>query len=229
MTTQKPLSNNDLKNGYGYLDGRLINLDTLTDVWASKAEQGWGRLVEAKVDMRGVTSAPADSGAPRMTQEEVDYFTKGARSGFIGIALRHGFTPLEMWDVVETGMKRLGVHQDDLEDLQHFCFGWAELTPESMCRWSLRYPKRCPLLDVLCSLDHTCSELNSVQDWLLDKKGSYGRTCNDVLPALPTRDGQRPCPCCDDVPSMIFIQESAAKHSYQTEKERMVCKKTSPA
>ena len=216
MTTQKPLPHNDLKNGYGYLDGRLGNLDMLTDVWASKAEQGWGRLVEAKVDMRGVTSAPASSGTAHMSQEEVDYFTKGARAGFVGIALRHGFTPLQMWDVVEAGMKRLGIHHDDLEDLQHFCFGWAELTPESMCRWSLRYPKRCPLLDVLCSLDHTCSELNAVQDWLLDKKGSYGRTCNDVLPKLPTPDGQRPCPCCDDAPSMKLIQEAAAQHSCQT-------------
>ena len=216
MATSHALPNNDLKRLYGYKDGRLENLDSLADRWASKTEQGWGRLIEAKVDMRGVTEAPKASSG-QMTQEEVEYFSKGARAGFVGIALRHGFTPLQMWNVVEDGMKRLGIHPDDLEDLQHFCFGWAELTPESMCRCSLRYPKRCPLLDVLCSLDHTCAELNAVQDWLLDKKGSYGRTCNDVLPALPMPDGERPCPCCmDEMPSLNCIQTAASEHSSQT-------------
>ena len=213
MTTAKPLPNQDLTNSYGYMDPRLGNLDALNDVWLSKTEQRWSRLIEAKVDLRGVPPAP-ERNVP-MTVEEVAYFTKGARAGFVGIALRHGLTPIQMWDVVEAGMKRLGLHSDDLEDLQHFCFGWGELTPESMCRWSLRYPKRCPLLDVLCSLDHTCRELNEVQDWLLDKKGSYGRTCNDVLPKLPTPDGQRECPCCREVPTMDCIAEAASTHSRQ--------------
>jgi len=194
MTPHNPLPNNDLRNGYGYKDGRSNNLDILAPQWASKAVQGWGRLREIKIDMRGVNKTPAPIvGSNHLTQDEVDYFTWGARAGFIGIALRHGLSPTQMWSVVESGMRKLGIHADDLDDLQSFCFGWTELTPESMCRWSLRYPKRCPLLDVLCSLDHSCKELNQVQDWLLDKKGSYGRTCNDVLPVLPTPDGLRPC------------------------------------
>jgi hypothetical protein len=47
-------------------------------------------------------------------------------------------------------------------------------------------------------LDHTCEELNATQDWLLDAKGSYGRTKNDVLPALPSPDGMRPVPVMAD-------------------------------
>ena len=198
MTSFKPLPNNDLYNGYGYQDGRGCNLDALSDKWASKAGQGWNRLREVKVDMRVVnkSSAPAET-SPCLNEEDVAYFSWGARAGFIGIAQRHGMTPTEMWEVVEQGMIKLGLHSDDLEDLQNFCFGWSEITPEAMCRWCLRYPKRCPLLDVLCSLDHSCEELNQVQDWLLDKKGAYGRTCNDVLPALPVSDGLRPCVCAE--------------------------------
>ena len=192
MTAHQPLPNNDLKNLYGYSDRRLTNLDALADAWLSKTEQGWGRLIEAKVDMRQVRKPPKPSPGVHMNQEEVAYFTEGARKGFQNLAARHGMTPVQAWEVVEDGMKKLGIHIDDLEDVQQFVFGWIDLTPDAMCRWSLRYPDRCPLLDVLCSLDHTCQTLNETQDWLLEKKGSNGRTCNDVLPALPDPDGIRP-------------------------------------
>lgn len=194
MTAANPLPEDDLRNLYGYSDRRGFNLDLMADAWSTKCGQGWSRSFEIKVDMRKHLPT-TDEKAPHMTQDEVEYFTKGARYGFKYIAERHGMTPLEMWETVEVWMRRLGLHSDDVEDIQQFCFGWIDLTPEAMCRWSIRYPQRCPLLDVLCSLDHTCSELNQVQDWLLDKKGSYGRTCNDVLPVLPTPDGKRPCAC----------------------------------
>tara|TARA_B100001109_G_scaffold239992_1_gene222951 strand:- start:214 stop:834 length:621 start_codon:yes stop_codon:yes gene_type:complete len=192
MTAHHPLPNNDLKNLYGYSDRRLTNLDALANKWLSKTEQGWGRLIEAKVDMREVMKPPKPSPGMSMNEEEVTYFSEGVRQGFRTLAARHGMTPIQAWEVVEDGLRKIGMHHDDLEDAQQFVFGWVELTPNEMCRWALRYPKRCPILDVLCSLDHTCQRLNETQDWLLNKKGSYGRTCNDVLPALPDPDGIRP-------------------------------------
>ena len=193
MTSSNPLPDNDLSNGYGYQDFRLNDLDHLAGKWSAKTGQRWSRLKEVKVDLRGINKTPAykEKHVP-LTQKEADFFSRGVRAGFVGIALKHELSPTQMWGLVESGMRKLGIHADDLDDLQSFCFGWTELTPAAMCRWALRCSLRCPLLDVLCSLDQNCDELNQVQEWLLDKNGAYGRVCNDALPALPNPDGARP-------------------------------------
>ena len=178
---------------YGYASSQGANLDLMSAIAASAVEGPWLRAFE----VLAFTKCPEPEGKCScvgclITQEEIEYFNAGARGGFKYIAERHGLKPTEMWKVVEDGLRKLNIHPDDLEDLQKYCFGWLDLTPEAMHRWSLRYPKRCPLLDVLCSLDHTHETLNEVQDWLLDRKNSYGRTRNDVLPVLPDPDGIRP-------------------------------------
>tara|TARA_B100001059_G_scaffold226403_1_gene254712 strand:+ start:653 stop:1252 length:600 start_codon:yes stop_codon:yes gene_type:complete len=184
-------SNKPLQKSYGYLS-QTCHLDGLGDQWAEKLQQPWSRPFEINCI---ITPSKTQGGcSPHMTDEEVAFFSKGARAGFRHIAQRHGMTPTQVWNLVRDGMLNLGLHTDDIEDLELFCFGWLNLTGAEMSRWSLRYPKRCPLLDALCSLDHTCEELNATQDWLLDSKGSYGRTMNDVLPALPEPDGIRPTP-----------------------------------
>ena len=40
-------------------------------------------------------------------------------------------------------------------------------------------------------MDETCTELNEVQDWILEIKGAKNRRRLDLLPALPDPDGIR--------------------------------------
>ena len=192
MNPHKSLPNNDLTNGYGYLERRLGDLDHLADNWATKAEQGWCRLIEAKVDMREAPKA-AEPAPCTMTPEQVDFFMHGATVGFKYIAQKYGLTPLQMWSKVESGLTAVGMHHDDLEDVQCLIFGWTTLTPEMLERYRWRYPDRCPLLDVLCTLDDTCEPLNKVQDWMLELKGAKNRRRLDLLPALTTTE--RPDTC----------------------------------
>lgn len=196
MTYFNERSESDLCRNYGYGNLNRFSFE-LAPAWHEiLSNRQWKRLFEITVgsaaDAAGCDIDGCACVGCLMTQEEIDFFNSGARGGFRYIAERHGLSPSKMWEIVEAGMRDLGIHPDDLEDLQSYCFGWLELTPQAMHRWALRYPKRCPLLDVLCSLDHTCDQLNAVQDWLLSSKGSYGRTRNEVLPALPDPDGIRP-------------------------------------
>ena len=123
---------------------------------------------------------------------DCSFFVRGAVDGFRYIANKHEMTPLEMWDVVEDGLKKVGMHVDDLDDVQMLVFGWKGLTPEMLERYRWRYPDRCPLLDVLCTLDDTCEALNKVQDWMLKLKGAKDRRRLDLLPELPKKDAVRP-------------------------------------
>jgi hypothetical protein len=174
MTPSKRIPDNDLNNGYGYLDFRLNNLDSLADKWSSKSGQRWGRLKEVKIDMRGVskTPAPATPSKGGMTPADAAFFTRGARIGFQCIARRHNLGPTEMWAKVSDALLLVGMHRDDLQDVEDFIFGWTELSAEMLERYRWRYPDRCPLLDALCTLDSNCDELNEVQDWILHIKGS---------------------------------------------------------
>ena len=194
MTYFDQRSETDLKHGYGYGHLNRLSFELAPDWYESLQSREWQRVFEVMQGAFEPAGPAAECGCCGclMTPEEIEFFNGGAREGFRYIALRHGLQPTEMWDLVENGMRSLGIHDDDLDDLQSYCFGWTELTSQAMHRWALRYPKRCPLLDVLCSLDQTHEQLNAVQDWLLSTKGSYGRTRNDVLPALPEPDGIRP-------------------------------------
>ena len=185
MTSHKPLPNNDLENGYGYFDVRLRDLDRLEERWASKAEQGWNRLIEAKVDMRQAPGQP-QAATCSMTKEQVDFFMHGSTTGFKYIAKKYGLTPVQMWNEVEAGLTAMGMHHDDLEDVQSLIFGWKALTTEMLERYRWRYPDRCPLLDVLCTLDDTCPELIEVSDWMLELKGAKNRRRLDLWPELAT-------------------------------------------
>ena len=180
-------------DGYGYQNSYSdLDLSSLNDSSDLHANRPWRRGFEVIARVRSHAPSAATSTCSGMTYGEADFFTKGAREGFQYIGKRHNLTPVQAWAKIEHGMKLLGIHMDDLEHLQAFIFGWEELTPRQLERWALRYPKRCPLLDAMCSLDKTCQILNQTQDWLLASKGSYGRTRSDVLPALPDPDGVRP-------------------------------------
>ena len=181
---------------YGYAAHRDNNLDAVSGLVDAAIAQPWSRAFEVLAFSKAVVKSSADSAFSDYltTPEEIAFFDSGARGGFNYIAKRHGFSPVEMWSLVEDGMKQLGVHQDDLENAQQYCFGWLDLTPEAFHRWAARYPKRCPLLDVLCSLDQTCEQLNAVQDWLLDRKNSHGRTRHEILAPLPDPDDVQPSP-----------------------------------
>ena len=119
-----------------------------------------------------------------LTDADCTFFTQGAMLGFKYIAQRHGLTPVQMWRKVEDGLKKVGMHIDDLDDVQFLIFGWKPLTSEMLERYRWRYPDRCPLLDVLCTMDETCPELNVVQDWMLKLKGAKNRRRLDLLPSL---------------------------------------------
>ena len=93
---------------------------------------------------------------------------------------------------IEAGLEVMGMHRDDINACEQFLAGWIDFSLEEMERFRWRYPERCPLLDVLCSLDDTYERLNIFQDWILEMKGSKGRRRNDVLPPLPDPDGVRP-------------------------------------
>ncbi len=195
MSFFEPRTETDLKRRYGYGHSNTVSYDLELYKWSPQAQQEWHRVFEVLTSIQVEIPQqpdPCECVGCCMTPEEIAFFDKGARGGFRYIAERHELSPIEMWKVVEDGLQKLGLHSDDLDDLQAYVFGWVDLTPEEMHRWACRYTKRCPLLDVLCSLDHTCEELNATQDWVLSTKGSYGRTKNDVLPALPDPDGIRP-------------------------------------
>lgn len=184
-------SNKELNQTYGYASQRW-DLDATQKEWTDKSGLDWSRPVEADITSISGVVETVESHIGCMSAKEAAFFTKGARAGFKFIGKRHNMTPVHTWEKLENGMKRLGIHLDDLESLQSFVFGWEELGPDQLQRWALRYPIRCPLLDAMCSLDSGCTELNETQDWVLATKGSYGRTRSDVLPALPEPDGIRP-------------------------------------
>ena len=185
-------SENDLNRGYGYGYLNQMAFELSPSWYELLHRRKWQRAFELKVS---TSSEQQCCIGCSMTQEDLDFFTKGIRDGLTYIAKRHGLSPTEMWKQVESGMRVLGVHQDDINEIQSFCFGWFELTPQAMHRWTERFPDRCPLLDVLCSLDQSCKELNATQDWMLRLKGSEGRTRNDVIDPLPDPDTPQPLPC----------------------------------
>ena len=129
---------------------------------------------------------PRKNYAKTLSDKDCAFFIKGSMHGFKYIGMKHGLTPVQMWFKVEEGLKKVGMHDDDLEDVQLLVFGWKSLTAEMLERYRWRYPDRCPLLDVLCTLDPTCTELNKVQDWMLELKGAKNRRRLDLLPALAT-------------------------------------------
>ena len=190
MNSLNPRQNEDLRNLYGYRDHRCWNLDRTAAAWATKLRQGHGRLFELKIDQTKQKKDGPSTGC--MTAAEAEFFIHGSRTGFQHIAERHNLRPMEMWNKVAKGLIVMGMHRDDLDDVQELLFGWKELDAEMLERYRWRYPDRCPLLDVLCTLDDTCPELNEVQDWMLELKGSKDRRRLDMLPALPDPDGFRP-------------------------------------
>jgi len=185
-------SRTDLSRSYGYERSNQMHFELSPEWYELLHRRKWQRAFELKVTASTEECSCHGCG---MTQGEIDFFTEGTRGGFTYIAKRHGLSPSRMWGLVENGMRALGVHQDDIDQIQSFCFGWFELTPQAMHRWTQRFPDRCPLLDVLCSLDQTCEELNATQDWMLSRKGSDGRTRNDVIEPLPDPDSPQPIPC----------------------------------
>ena len=190
MTYFNP-SNKELNQTYGYASRRW-DLDATQKEWTDKTSLDWSRPLEAEITITSGVVETVKTHPGCMSAKEAAFFTKGARAGFKFIGHRHNLTPVQTWEQIENGMKKLGIHLDDLESLQSFIFGWEELGPDQLQRWALRYPTRCPLLDTMCSLDSGCKELNETQDWVLTLKGSNGRTRTDVLPALPEPDGIRP-------------------------------------
>ena len=192
MTLPNPGQNGDLRNLYGYRDHRCWDLDRTASAWATKLSQGHGRLFELKIDQTKQKKDGPSTGS--MTAAEAEFFMHGARTGFRHIARRHNLRPMEMWNKVAQGLVVVGMHQDDLDDVQELVFGWKELDAEMLERYRWRYPDRCPLLDVLCTMDESCQVLNEVQDWILELKGSKDRRRLDMLPALPDPDGVRQPP-----------------------------------
>ena len=186
-------SNKELQRTYGY-SSNGCDLDKAQQEWKEKDNLEWSRPFEiACTFASGVTKAP-EPGAGCLTHVEADFFMAGAIAGFKYIARRHNLRPVEMWDKVSKGLLVVGLHSDDIDDVQELLFGWKKLSPEMLERYRYRYPTRCPLLDVLCTMDDSCTELNQVQDWILKLKGSRDRRRLDVLPALPDPDGVRPAP-----------------------------------
>lgn len=174
------------KHPYGYLlrTDASLNLDTLAGSWDLKKSQPWQRRFELVVK-----TAPSCS---CISSQFLEDFHRISRDAFRYIAERHILTPFKMWNLVERGLHDVGMHEDDVEFVQSFIFGWAEIEHEQMERFRWRYPERCPLLDVLCTMDDTHEELNKFQDRMLELKGSKGRRRLDVIPPLPDPDGVRP-------------------------------------
>ena len=131
-----------------------------------------------------------------LSEDDTAFFLKGVTVGFKYIAKRHSLTPSKMWAIVAQGLLKVGMHADDLEDVEYMVFGWKSLTPDMLERYRFRYPDRCPLLDVLCTLDESCETLNQVQEWMLKLKGSKNSRRLDLLPALPTVAGLRASDGC---------------------------------
>lgn len=184
MTLFEPDPSGSHKNLYGYLGSGDVKLDALKSRWASFAHKPWRRAFE--VVLKKPTTC-VDGFTPETLRE----FHEVCRSSFQYIARRHNLSPKAMWICVQTGLEAMEMHHDDISSVEQFLWGWIDFSMEEMERFRWRYPYRCPLLDVLCSLDSTCERLNSFQDWLLEMKGSRGRRRNDVLPPLPDPDAVR--------------------------------------
>ena len=180
---------NSHKRQYGYALRNATNLDALDGRWRSYEGRGWLRPYEVKAQIKQATPSTGS-----MTAAEAEFFMHGARTGFRHIARRHNLRPMEMWNKVAEGLVVVGLHRDDIDDVQELLFGWKELDAEMLERYRWRYPDRCPLLDVLCTMDESCQVLNEVQDWILELKGSKDRRRLDMLPALPDPDGVRQPP-----------------------------------
>ena len=175
----------DLKTFYGYLKrGGDIELDGTKDCWARYTTARGHRPFEV------VLKKPKRS-LNGFTPETLEEFHEVCRLGFQYIAKRHNLTPQVMWMKVKCGLEVMEMHQDDIASVEQFLWGWIDYSMEEMERFRWRYPDRCPLLDVLCSLDCTYERLNCFQDWLLEMKGSKGRRRNDVLPPLRDPDAVR--------------------------------------
>ena len=185
MTLFEPGRPGDLKTNYGYLkSGKDIGLDPLQNRWARYTTPGWNRPFEL------VLKKPQNC-LDGFTPETLQEFHEVCRSAFQYIARRHNLTPQVMWMKVKCGLEVMEMHEDDIAAVEQFLWGWVDFSMEEMERFRWRYPDRCPLLDVLCSLDWTYEPLNRFQDWLLEMKGSKGRRRNDVLPPLPDPDAIR--------------------------------------
>ena len=185
MTLFEPGRPGDLKTYYGYLSrGEDVGLDSPQSSWDRYKTSGWHRPFEL------VLKKPKTC-VDRFTPETLQEFHEVCRYGFQYIARRHNLTPQVMWMKVQAGLEVFGMHQDDIQAVEQFLWGWIDFSLEEMERFRWRYPERCPLMDTLCSLDWTCERLNRFQDFLLEMKGSNGRRRNDVLPPLPDVDGVR--------------------------------------
>ena len=171
---------------YGYQPERQTNLNKLDSRWQRISEQNWLRPFEVPVKQM---PTPCMCG---FTPETLEEFHVVCREGFRHIGQRHNIAPKQLWMRIEAGLEVMGMHRDDIDACEQFLAGWIDFSLEEMERFRWRYPKRCPLLDTLCSLDDTYERLNNFQDWLLEMKGSRGRCRNDVLPPLPDPDGVRP-------------------------------------
>lgn len=172
---------------YGYASSGELNFDSMTLRSKADVEKSWLRPFEVQAFSKA---------SKTLTDQDKDFFIEGAIYGFKYIAKKHGLTPSEMWEKVQDGLKAVGMHTDDLDDVQLLVFGWKPLTTEMLERYRWRYPDRCPLLDVLCTLDETCEKLNAVQDWMLELKGAKNRRRLDILPELPKTDAIRPPVIC---------------------------------
>ena len=175
------------KRTYGYAGVNPLNLDSTSSLLDKTAALPWFRPFEVQAFSNAV-SKPA---VGHLSAQDSAFFIDGAVHGFRWIAAQHGLTPTQMWSKVEEGLKIVGMHEDDLEDVQELVFGWKDLTSEMLERYRWRYPDRCPLLDVLCTLDDSCEKLNAVQDWMLELKGAKDRRRLDILPELPKTDAVR--------------------------------------
>lgn len=176
---------------YGYGMRNALNLDALAERWSSYQGRGWLRPYEVRARVK----QPDPSTSPVCINEEfIEDFHRISRDAFRYIAGRHILSPFRMWQKVQQGLRAVAMHEDDVEFCEKFIFGWAEISQEEMERFRWRYPDRCPLLDVLCTLDDTYEELNQFQDKMLELKGSKGRRRLDVIPALPDPDGVRQPP-----------------------------------
>lgn len=167
------------------------NLDVFAKYWEGKYSQRW--YAPLSITVRTPTVKPAQPAAlPAVSEADVLRFNKVVREAFIYIGARHCMGPVELWSQIQKGLIQLKMTSDELDDVERCLFGWQSLTVEGFERYRFRYPERCPLLDVLCSLDKTHKELNDLADWLLELKGTKESRSLDALPTLPEPDGVRP-------------------------------------
>ena len=186
MTLFEPGRPGDLKTNYGYLgSGEDIGLDPLENRWGRYTTPGWNRPFELVLKK----PQPYQDGLP---PEKVKEFHVVCRESFRYIGQRHNISPKQLWMRIEAGLEVMNMHRDDIDSIEQFLAGWIDFSSEELERLRWRYPKRCPVLDVLCSLDDTCERLNSFQDWVLQMNGMKGRRRNELLPPLPDPDGVRP-------------------------------------